>query len=175
MEWVLRYWSFVDMSEYFGIGPLWIWVKNDDWFDQSSTGTLTHVKTIETCVESAFATVCVRSTIAGCFLLFWRGRFGWVALHKFTWSKKLIKKLKVIISPLSETESFTIPFYGHPLNSARGYIQTVVTAAVVTENVHMCRRWKAEIVVYGIYKQPLPSCTYLLSFKPDRSPVCQSV
>jgi hypothetical protein len=32
-------------------------------------------------------------------------------------------KLKLIISPLSETmsesESFTIPFYGNPLNSAR--------------------------------------------------------
>jgi hypothetical protein len=27
-EWVLRYWSFVDMSEYFGTGPLWTWVKN---------------------------------------------------------------------------------------------------------------------------------------------------
>jgi hypothetical protein len=23
IEWVLRYWSFVDMSEYFGTDPLW--------------------------------------------------------------------------------------------------------------------------------------------------------
>jgi hypothetical protein len=39
-------------------------------------------------------------------------------------SKKLNNKLKVIISPLSKTksesESFTIPFYGDSLNSARG-------------------------------------------------------
>jgi hypothetical protein len=37
--------------------------------------------------------------------------------------RKLNNKLKFIISPLSETksesESFTIPFYGNPLNSAR--------------------------------------------------------
>jgi hypothetical protein len=39
--------------------------------DPSSVGTLTYVKMIEMCVESIFATVCVRSTIAGCFLLFW--------------------------------------------------------------------------------------------------------
>jgi hypothetical protein len=69
-EWVLRYWSFVDMSEYFGIGPLWTWVKNDDRCDPSSVATLTHVKTIETCVESASATVCVQSATTGCFLLF---------------------------------------------------------------------------------------------------------
>jgi hypothetical protein len=38
--------------------------------------------------------------------------------------RSLITSLKVIISPLSETksesESFTIPFYSNPLNSARG-------------------------------------------------------
>jgi hypothetical protein len=37
--------------------------------------------------------------------------------------RKLNNKLKVIISPLSETKSeskpFAIPFYGNPLNSAR--------------------------------------------------------
>jgi hypothetical protein len=35
-------------------------------------------------------------------------------------NKKLNNKLKVVISPLSETESesFTISFYGNPLNSA---------------------------------------------------------
>ncbi len=37
----------------------------------SSAGTLTRVKTLETCVESAFATVYVQSAIAGCFPLFW--------------------------------------------------------------------------------------------------------
>jgi hypothetical protein len=137
--------------EYFGTGPLWTWVKNDDWFDPSSADTLTHVKTIETCVENAFATVCVQSAIAGCFLLFWWGQLGQVALHQVTWSKKLNNKLKVVISPLSEDnfESFTVPFYGNPLNSACDCIQTSVTAAVVTKNVHMSRRWKAESVAYG--------------------------
>jgi hypothetical protein len=139
IEWVLRYRSFVDMSEYFGTGPLWTWVKNNVWCDPSSTGTQTRVKTIETCVESIFATVCVQSAIAGCFLLFWWGRLDWVALHQDTWSKKLNNKLKVVISPLSETkfESFTILFYGNLPNSAHGCIKTVVTAAVVTENVRM--------------------------------------
>jgi hypothetical protein len=46
-------------------------VKVADYYDLSSAGTLTCVKTIETCVEKAFATVCVRSAITGCFLLFW--------------------------------------------------------------------------------------------------------
>jgi hypothetical protein len=32
-----------------------------------------------------------------------------------------------------------IPFYGNPLNSARGCIQTAVTAAVVTEIVRVSR------------------------------------
>jgi hypothetical protein len=139
---LLRYWSIVDMSGYFGPGPLWTWVKNDDWFDPSSIGTLTHVKMIETCVESAFATVCVQSAIVGCFLLFWWGQLGWVGLHQVTWSKKLNNKLKVIISLLSETksESFTLLFYGNPLNSARGFIQMAVTATVVTKNVDMSRR-----------------------------------
>jgi hypothetical protein len=39
----------------------------------------------------------------------------------------------------SESELFMIPFYGNPLNSARGCIRTTVTAAVVTENVCMRR------------------------------------
>jgi hypothetical protein len=125
------------MSEYFGTGPLWTWVKIDDWCDPSSAGTLTHVKTIETCVESAFATICVQFAIAGCFLLFWWGWLGRVALHQVTWTKKLNNKLKVGISSLSETKSepksftFTFPFYSDPLNSARVCIQTAVTAAVL--------------------------------------------
>jgi hypothetical protein len=47
-----------------------------------------------------------------------------------------------------------------------------VTASVVTENMHMSKRWKAELVFYGIYKQVLPSFAHLLPLKPDRSLVC---
>jgi hypothetical protein len=39
--------------------PLKACVKVAECCDPSSTSTLTCVKTIETCVESAFATVCV--------------------------------------------------------------------------------------------------------------------
>jgi hypothetical protein len=43
--------------------------------------------------------------------------------------------LKKIISPLSKTksksESFTILFYGNPLNSACGYIQMTVTVVAI--------------------------------------------
>jgi hypothetical protein len=46
-------------------------VKLADCCDPSSAGILTYVKMIETCVESDFATVCVRTAIAGCFLLLW--------------------------------------------------------------------------------------------------------
>jgi hypothetical protein len=163
------------MSGYLGTGPLWTWVKNDDWFYRSSTGTLTHVKMIETCVESAFTTVCVQSAIAGCFLLFWWGWLGRVALHQVIWSKKLNNKLKVVISPLSETksesEAFTILFYGIPLNSARGCIQMAITATVVTKNMRMSWCWKDELVAYGIRKQPSPRFMHLLPSKPDRSPV----
>jgi hypothetical protein len=157
------------MNEYFGTGPLWTWVKNDDWCDPSSASTLTRVKTIETYVESASATVWVQSTIVGRFLLFWWGQLGRVALHQVTWSKKLNNKLKVVISPLSETESelITVPFYGNPLNSARGCIKTAVTTAVVTKNVRVSRRWKAESVTHGICKQLLPRFVHLLPLKPD--------
>jgi hypothetical protein len=56
-------------------------------------------------------------------------------------NKKLNNKLKAVISPLSETESesFTIPFYGNPLNSACDCIKTAVTAAVVTKNMRVSR------------------------------------
>jgi hypothetical protein len=144
--------------------------------DPSSVGTLTYVKMIETCVESIFATVCVRSTIAGCFLLFWWGRLGRVTLHKVTWSKKLNNKLKVIISPLSETKSesksFTISFYGNPLNSARGLYWNGITAVVVAKNVCMSRRWKAELLSYGICIQPSPRFMNILPVRPDHSSVC---
>jgi hypothetical protein len=65
-----------------------------------------------------------------------------------------------------------ILFYGNPLNSARGCIKVAVTAAVLTENVRVSRRWKAESVAYGICKQPSPKFVDLLPLKPDRSPVC---
>jgi hypothetical protein len=63
-------------------------------------------------------------------------------------------------------------FYGNPLNSARGRIQTAVTAAVVSKNVRMSRRWKTELVAYENCKQTSPSFANLLPLKPDRSPVC---
>jgi hypothetical protein len=99
-------------------------VKVADCCDPSSTDTLTYAKMIEMCVESTFATVCVRFAIADHF--FWFGEDGLVELHciKSPNQRSLITSLKVIISLLSETksesESFTILFYGNPLNSARG-------------------------------------------------------
>jgi hypothetical protein len=65
-----------------------------------------------------------------------------------------------------------IPFYGNPLNSARGCIKTVVTAVVVTENVHVRRCWKADSVAYGICKHPSPKFVHRLPLKPDRLSVC---
>jgi hypothetical protein len=53
------------------LDPLRAYVKVADCCDSSSAGTLTCFKIIETCVESAFATVYVRYIIADCFLLFW--------------------------------------------------------------------------------------------------------
>jgi hypothetical protein len=98
----------------------------------------------------------VQSAIAGCFLLFWWGRLGRVALHQVTGTKKLNNKLKVVISPLSEIKpepkSIMVPFYGDPLNFACGYVKTAVTAAVVTEKVRVSMRWKAESVAYRICK-----------------------
>jgi hypothetical protein len=73
--------------------------------------------------------------------------------------KKLNNKLKVIISLLSGTESeyesFTILFYGNPLNSACDCTQMAVTTVVVTKNVHRSRHWKAKLVAYGIHEQSL--------------------
>jgi hypothetical protein len=118
--------------------------------------------------------LCRTIMACGCLLLFWWGRFGRVALHQLTWSKKLNNNLKFVISPLSKTksESFTIPFFGSLLNSAGGCIKTAVTIVVVTENVHMSRRWKAESVAYGICKQPLLRFAHPVPLNPDRSPVC---
>jgi hypothetical protein len=57
----------------------------------------------------------------------------------------------------SQSKLFTIPFYGNPLTPHVGYIQMVVTIAVVTKNVLMSRRWKAVLVAYEICLQPLLS------------------
>jgi hypothetical protein len=51
--------------------PLKACLKVDDCCDLFFAGKLTDVKMIETCVESIFATECVRSTIVDHFLLFW--------------------------------------------------------------------------------------------------------
>jgi hypothetical protein len=51
-------------------GPLWACVKVTDYYDTSSECALTCIKTIETCVESAFATVCVRFTVDDRFFCF---------------------------------------------------------------------------------------------------------
>jgi hypothetical protein len=53
------------------LDPLRACVKVADCYDPSSAGTITCVKVIETCVKTTFATVCLRSAIADCFLLFW--------------------------------------------------------------------------------------------------------
>jgi hypothetical protein len=53
------------------LDPLRTCVKVSNCCDPPYTGTLTCIKIVETCVESTFATVCVRSAIVGCFLLFW--------------------------------------------------------------------------------------------------------
>jgi hypothetical protein len=77
------------------------------------------------------------------FVLVRTVRSSYIASSHLT--KKLNNKLKVVISPLSETESesITVPFWGDPLNFARDCIQTAVTAAMVTEIVCMSSRWKA--------------------------------
>jgi hypothetical protein len=85
-----------------------------------------------------------------------------------------IATLKIIISPLSKSESksFMILFYGNPLNSVHVCIQMVVTIALINENVCMSRCWKDELVAYRIYKQPSPRITHLMPLKSDHSFVC---
>jgi hypothetical protein len=58
------------MSGHKSAGPLRACVKVDEYCDPFSKDTLTCIKMIEACVESAFATERVRSAVAGCFLLF---------------------------------------------------------------------------------------------------------
>jgi hypothetical protein len=50
--------------------PLRACVKVANYCDPSSVSTLTYVKMIETCVESVFATVCMRFAIADRFFCF---------------------------------------------------------------------------------------------------------
>jgi hypothetical protein len=64
-DWARKCWSARGMSGHKSAGPLKI------IFYPSSTGTLTFAKSIETCVESNFATERIRSAIAGRPLLFW--------------------------------------------------------------------------------------------------------
>jgi hypothetical protein len=63
-------------------GPLRAFVKVADCYDPSSTGTLTCVKKIKICVESAFATVCVRFVLADCFICFGEHDQVEFALHQ---------------------------------------------------------------------------------------------
>jgi hypothetical protein len=52
-----------------------------------------------------------------------------------------------------------------------GCIQMVITSDVVTKNMHMSMRWKAESVAYEIRIQPSPRFTSPVPLKPDCSPV----
>jgi hypothetical protein len=52
------------------LDPLMTCMKVANCYDPSSIGTLIYIKMIEICVESAFATVCVRFTIADYFFYF---------------------------------------------------------------------------------------------------------
>jgi hypothetical protein len=60
----------MDMSADMSAGPLRACVKVDDCCDPFSTGTLTHIKMIEMCVESVFSTERMQSAIAGHFFCF---------------------------------------------------------------------------------------------------------
>jgi hypothetical protein len=62
----------------------------------------------------------------------------------------------------SKSELLMVPFYGTPLNSARGCFQMAVTIVVVTKNMCMSRRWKVDQLAYEIRKQPSPRSTHLM-------------
>jgi hypothetical protein len=64
MIWARKCWSSRGMSGHKSAGPL------NGMFYPSSTGTMTFVKMIETCVESDFATERVRFAIADRFFCF---------------------------------------------------------------------------------------------------------
>jgi hypothetical protein len=50
--------------------------------------------------------------------------------------------------------------------------QMAVTTVVVTETVHMSKRWKADLVAYGIRIQTSPRFMDLLPLKPNHSSIC---
>jgi hypothetical protein len=62
---------YLGMIGHVSAGALRACVKVADCCDLSSTGTLTCVKSLETCVSNAFAPVSERFTIVDYFLLFW--------------------------------------------------------------------------------------------------------
>jgi hypothetical protein len=64
-DWAHKCWSIRGMSGHESAGPLRACLI------QSSAGTLTCVKMIETCVESVLSTISEQFTIADCFFLFW--------------------------------------------------------------------------------------------------------
>jgi hypothetical protein len=66
-----------------------------------------------------------------------------------------------------------ILFYGNPLTPHVGCIEMAVIIAVVTKNMRMSRRWKAELVSYGILLQLSPRITHVMLLKPDRLVVYQ--
>jgi hypothetical protein len=53
------------------LDPFRACVKAGDCYTPFSVDTLTCVKSLETCVESVFATIPKQFAIADCFLLFW--------------------------------------------------------------------------------------------------------
>jgi hypothetical protein len=115
-----------------------------NYCDPSSIGTLTCVKSL---VSMFRASCCRIRTIRNSGLFFFCfGQDDLAESHciNSTGQRSLIKSLKVIILPLlrtmSESELFTILFYGNPLTPCVGCIQTAVTMAMVTENVRMSRR-----------------------------------
>jgi hypothetical protein len=66
-DWAHKCWSARGMSGHESTRPL------KSMFYPSTVGILTSVKSLETCVVSAFATECVRSVMVDHFLLFWCG------------------------------------------------------------------------------------------------------
>jgi hypothetical protein len=53
------------------LDPLRACVNVPNYYDPSTVGTIACIKMIETCVESAFATVCVLFAIPDHFFWFW--------------------------------------------------------------------------------------------------------
>jgi hypothetical protein len=76
------WWARLGMQVLVYLGHEWAWNcwSHKGMFDSSSTGTLTYVKIIETCVESIFCRRMRAIHNSGSFVLFWWGWLGWV-LH----------------------------------------------------------------------------------------------